>query len=51
MTMTQLYGEYKKLEKQHASEQRQNQHLTATIEEMVQELEQNRPDIDEMRSD
>ncbi|KAL9115178.1 MAG: hypothetical protein Q9227_000972 [Pyrenula ochraceoflavens] len=51
MTMTQLYGEYKKLEKQYASEQRQNQQLTATIDDMVQELEQNKPDIDEIRSD
>lgn len=51
MTMTQIYGEYQKVSRQLESEKRQNQQLNSTIDDMLSDLEQNKPEIEELRSD
>ena len=51
LSMTQMYAEYKKMEKDLINEQRTNEQLSKSLEEMVQELEANKPEIDELRND
>lgn len=51
MTMTQLYNEYTKLEGDLASERRANEQLRENLDAMVEELENNKPEIDELRMD
>lgn len=51
MTMTQIYAEYQKVNRQLEAEKRQNEQLNSTIEEMLSDLEQNKPEIEELRSD
>jgi len=51
LSMTQMYADYKKVEKDLATEKRTNEQLSATLEDMVRELESNRPEIDELRND
>ncbi|KAK5259972.1 Protein mlp1 [Exophiala xenobiotica] len=51
MTVTQLYTEYKKLEGDLASEKRANEQLRENLDAMVEELENNKPEIEELRMD
>ncbi|KAI5294930.1 hypothetical protein KEM52_002840, partial [Ascosphaera acerosa] len=51
LTLTQMYSEYDKIKTLLAAEQRNNQELKATLDEMVQDLEQSKPEIDELRTD
>ncbi|KIW16380.1 hypothetical protein PV08_06431 [Exophiala spinifera] len=51
MTMTQLYNEYTKLEGDLASERRANEQLRENLDAMVEELENNKPEIEELRMD
>ncbi|KAJ9653475.1 Protein mlp1, partial [Neophaeococcomyces mojaviensis] len=48
---TQLYSEYRKLEKELANERRANEQLQAQVESMIDDLEASRPAIEELRSD
>ncbi|ETN37733.1 uncharacterized protein HMPREF1541_07356 [Cyphellophora europaea CBS 101466] len=50
-TQTQMYTEYKRIEKELAKEKHTNAMLHAQLEEMATELEQSKPEIDELRSD
>ncbi|PYI29237.1 hypothetical protein BP00DRAFT_401233 [Aspergillus indologenus CBS 114.80] len=51
LTITQLYTEYDKMRSLLAAEQRSNQELRSTLDEMVQDLEASKPEIDELRAD
>ncbi|KIW78973.1 hypothetical protein Z517_08813 [Fonsecaea pedrosoi CBS 271.37] len=51
MTMTQLFSEYKKLEAELASEKRAREQLQENLDAMVDELENNKPEIEELRAD
>ncbi|RHZ65839.1 putative filament-forming protein (Tpr/p270) [Aspergillus thermomutatus] len=51
LTLTQMYTEYDKMRTMLAAEQKTNQELKATLDEMVQELEASKPEIDELRAD
>ncbi|KUL92200.1 hypothetical protein ZTR_02703 [Talaromyces verruculosus] len=51
LTLTQLYTEYDRVRSQLVAEQRNNAELKATLDEMVQELESSKPEIDELRAD
>ena len=51
LTLTQMYTEYDKMRSLLASEQRTSQELRSTLDEMVQELESSKPEIDELRAD
>ncbi|EER44027.1 filament-forming protein [Histoplasma capsulatum H143] len=51
LTLTQMYSEYDKMRTLLAAEQRNNQELKATMDEMVQDLESSKPEIDELRAD
>ena len=51
LTLTQMYTEYDKMRMLLSSEQRTNQELRSTVDEMVQELESSKPEIDELRAD
>ncbi|PGH12841.1 hypothetical protein AJ80_06550 [Polytolypa hystricis UAMH7299] len=51
LTLTQMYSEYDKMRTLLASEQRNNQELKSTLDEMVQDLESSKPEIDELRAD
>ncbi|KIY00253.1 uncharacterized protein Z520_03938 [Fonsecaea multimorphosa CBS 102226] len=51
MTMTQLFSEYKKLEGELASEKRAREQLQESLDAMVDELENNKPEIEELRAD
>ncbi|KIW96358.1 uncharacterized protein Z519_03427 [Cladophialophora bantiana CBS 173.52] len=51
MTMTQLFSEYKKLEGELASEKRAREQLQENLDAMVDELENNKPEIEELRAD
>ncbi|OJD23064.1 hypothetical protein ACJ73_05583 [Blastomyces percursus] len=51
LTLTQMYSEYDKMRTLLATEQRNNQELKATMDEMVQDLESSKPEIDELRAD
>lgn len=51
LSTTQLYEQYTFLEKELASERRKNELLEAQVDSMVQDLEENQPAIEELRSD
>ncbi|KAJ5679824.1 hypothetical protein N7462_008068 [Penicillium macrosclerotiorum] len=51
LTLTQMYTEYDKTRTQLAAEQRINQELRTTLDEMVQEIESSKPEIDYIRAD
>ncbi|KAK2739741.1 hypothetical protein FQN55_009331 [Onygenales sp. PD_40] len=51
LTLTQMYSEYDRMRTLLASEQRNNQELKAAMDEMVQDLESSKPEIDELRAD
>ena len=50
-SVTQMFSEYKKLEKELANEKRTNEDLQSNLDAMVQELESSKPELDEIRSD
>ncbi len=50
-SVTQMFSEYKKLEKELAHEKRINEDLQSNLDAMVQELESSKPELDEIRSD
>ncbi|KAJ5630982.1 nuclear pore complex protein An-Mlp1 [Penicillium longicatenatum] len=51
LSVTQMYTEYDKMRTLLATEQRTSQELRSTLDEMVQELESSKPEIDELRAD
>ncbi|KAJ9608082.1 Protein mlp1 [Cladophialophora chaetospira] len=51
LTMTQLFSEYKKLEGELAGEKRAREQLQENLDAMVDELENNKPEIEELRED
>lgn len=51
MTMTQLFSEYKKLEGELANEKRAREQLQENLDSMIDELENNKPEIEELRED
>lgn len=51
LSMTQMYGDYKRMEKDLANEKRTNEQLSTSLEDMVKDLESNKPEIDELRAD
>ncbi|PGG99072.1 hypothetical protein AJ79_08706 [Helicocarpus griseus UAMH5409] len=51
LTLTQMYSEYDKMRTLLATEQRNNQELKSAMDEMVQDLESSKPEIDELRAD
>ncbi|EXJ89029.1 nucleoprotein TPR [Capronia epimyces CBS 606.96] len=51
MTITQLFSEYKKLEAELANEKRVSEQLRENLDAMVEELENNKPEIEELRTD
>ncbi|RDW65842.1 putative filament-forming protein (Tpr/p270) [Aspergillus mulundensis] len=51
LTLTQMYTEYDKMRTLLAAEQKTNQELKSALDEMVQDLEASKPEIDELRED
>ncbi|KAJ5949411.1 hypothetical protein N7454_000995 [Penicillium verhagenii] len=51
LSVTQMYTEYDKMRSLLATEQRNSQELRSALDEMVQELESSKPEIDELRAD
>lgn len=51
LTLTQMYSEYDKMRTLLATEQKTSQELRSTLDEMVQDLESSKPEIDELRAD
>jgi nucleoprotein TPR len=51
ISMTQMFTEYKKVERELASEKRHAEQLSKSLEEMVENLEKTQPEIDELRAD
>ncbi|KOC11174.1 nuclear pore complex protein [Aspergillus flavus AF70] len=51
LTLTQMYTEYDKMRTLLAAEQKTSQELRSTLDEMVQDLEASKPEIDELRAD
>ncbi|ODM22944.1 hypothetical protein SI65_00533 [Aspergillus cristatus] len=51
LTLTQMYTEYDKMRTLLAAEQKTSQELRSTLDEMVQDLESSKPEIDELRTD
>ncbi|KAI9932692.1 hypothetical protein AWENTII_004987 [Aspergillus wentii] len=51
LTLTQMYTEYDKMRTLLATEQKTSQELRTTLDEMVQDLESSKPEIDELRAD
>jgi nucleoprotein TPR len=51
MTVTQLFAEYKKLESDLISERRGREQLQENLDAMVEELENSKPEIEELRED
>lgn len=51
LTLTQMYTEYDKMRSLLAAEQKNSQELRSTLDEMVQDLESSKPEIDELRAD
>ncbi|KAJ5777713.1 hypothetical protein N7520_000959 [Penicillium odoratum] len=51
LSLTQMYSEYDKMRSLLATEKQINQELRSTLDEMVQELESSKPEIDELRAD
>ena len=51
MTATQLYTEYKRLEADFASEKRAKEQLQEHLDSMVEDMENNKPEIEELREE
>ncbi|KAG2418026.1 hypothetical protein HFD88_001126 [Aspergillus terreus] len=51
LTITQMYTEYDKMRTMLAAEQKTSQELRTCLDEMVQDLEASKPEIDELRAD
>lgn len=51
LTFTQMYTEYDKMRTQLSAEQKTNQELRSTLDEILQELESTKPEIDDLRND
>jgi nucleoprotein TPR len=51
LSMTQMFTEYKKMEREVASEKRHAEQLSRSLEEMVENMEKIQPEIDELRAD
>lgn len=51
LSFTQLYTQYSESQEALAESQRRNDHLASTLDELVSELEQKKPEIDELRAD
>lgn len=51
LSVTQMFTEYKKVERELASEKRHAEQLSRSLEEMVENLEKTQPEIDELRAD
>ncbi|KAJ5898812.1 hypothetical protein N7495_003556 [Penicillium taxi] len=51
LTFTQMYTEYERMRDILAAEQRTSQELRTALDEMMQELESSKPEIDELRAD
>ena len=51
LSLTQMYTEYDKMRTLLATEQKTSQELRSTLDEMVQDLESSKPEIDELRAD
>jgi nucleoprotein TPR len=51
LSMTQMYSEYKRLERELANERQTTDRLQSELDTMLQDLEINRPEIDELRLD
>ena len=51
LSMTQMFSEYKKVERELANEKRHAEQLSSTLGEMVETLEKTRPEIEELRED
>lgn len=51
LSLTQMYSEYDKMRTLLAAEQKTSQELRSTLDEMVQDLESSKPEIDELRAD
>jgi nucleoprotein TPR len=51
LSMTQMFTEYKKVERELANEKRHAEQLSRSLEEMVENLEKTQPEIDEIRAD
>lgn len=51
LTLTQMYTEYDRMRSRLIAEQKENQELKGAMDEMVQDLETTKPEIDELRSE
>lgn len=51
LSMTQMYSQYQQLEKNLAKEKETTERLQAELDAMLQDLEVNRPEIDELRNE
>ena len=51
LTVTQMYTEYDRIRTSLATEQKHNEELKATIDEMIQDVEAQKPEIEEMRAE
>ena len=51
LTLTQMYTEYDKMRSSLTAEQKANRELKETLDDMVQDLESSKPEIDELRAD
>jgi nucleoprotein TPR len=51
LTLTQMYSEYDRMRTMLTAEQRNNAELKAALDDMVQDLESSKPEIDELRAD
>lgn len=51
LSMTQLFSEYKNVERELINEKRHAEQLSKSLEEMVENLEKMQPEIDELRTD
>lgn len=51
LSMTQMFTEYKRVERELASEKRHAEQLSRSLEDMVENLEKTQPEIDELRAD
>jgi len=51
LSTTQLYTDYKKLERDLATEKRVNEQLQSQVDAMLEDLEASKPEIDELRMD
>ena len=51
LSFTQLYSNYNDLKKELDTEKRQNQQLSSTLDNIIQDLETRQPEIEELRAD